>query len=105
MKTWGMILFTFVILASMTIAAEEPSVGKGQELFNGTKLGTNGKGCASCHRGGSGLRNAADYDEARLAQIVNQCIAKALKGEPLATDSTEMKSLLMYVKTFSRPGP
>lgn len=105
MKTWGMILFTFVILASMTIAAEEPSLGKGQELFNSTKLGTNGKGCASCHRDGSGLKEAADYDDARLAGIVNQCIAKALKGQPLAVDSPEIKSLLMYVKTFSRPGP
>lgn len=104
MKIWGIIIFTFALLASMTIAAEEPTVGKGQELFNGTKLGTNGKSCASCHHDGNGLRNAADYDEARLAGIVNQCIAKPLKGEPIATDSTEMKSLLMYIRTFARPG-
>ena len=103
MKIWGMIIFSSAILASMTIAAEEPTAAKGRELFNGTQLGTSGKSCASCHRDGSGLKEAAGFDEEHLSGIVNQCIAKPLKGKPLSADSTEMKSLLMYLRTFARP--
>jgi len=39
-----------------------------------------------------------------LGDIVNQCIKKTLKGKPLEVTSNDMKSLIIYIKTFARPG-
>jgi cytochrome c len=91
-----------LFLAGVAAAAEHPSVAKGKELFESSKLGSNGKSCATCHSGGAKLELAATYDEERLSEIINSCIRKPLQGKPLAEDSVEMKSMIMYLKTLGR---
>lgn len=102
-KTW-ITMGTVAALASLATAADGPSVERGKELFYGAKLGTNGESCAGCHPGGSRLEKAAAYDEERLGEIINQCIKKPLMGSGLDPDSTEMKSLIMYIRTFAVGG-
>lgn len=94
-----------LILAASGLAWGQgsPSIERGKQLFEGTTLGTNGKSCATCHPGGRRLEWAATFEEARLANIVNKCIANPLKGKTLAPDSDDMKSLIMYIKTFAGP--
>ncbi|BDV43245.1 cytochrome c [Geotalea uraniireducens] len=97
------------VVAALLIAqfavAEEASLERGKALFENTKLGNNGKSCATCHPGGKKLEWAAtSYDDAKLVSIINRCIKGSLKGEPLDPESIDMKSLAMYIKTFSGPG-
>ncbi len=89
-------------LASLALAADAPSLERGKELFSSTQLGTNGKSCASCHPGGNRLAQAAGYTEGELSGIVNACIKKPLKGTALDPASDEMKSLIMYIRTFAK---
>ncbi len=101
MKKAGMVLILVLAAAAWGLATEQPSLKRGEELFNSTQLGTSGKSCASCHPGGKKLEEAAGYKDDELAVIINQCITKPLKGKPLAADSTDLKSLIMYLKTFA----
>jgi len=89
-------------LASLAAASDEPSFERGKELFSSTRLGTSGKSCASCHPGGSRLAQAAGYAEGKLTGIINTCITKPLKGTALDPASNEMKSLIIYVRTFAK---
>lgn len=94
-----------VLFVAQLAVAEDASLEKGKALFENTRLGSNGKSCATCHPGGKKLEWAATtYDDAKLASIINRCIKASLKGEPLDPESTEIKSLVMYVKTFGGPG-
>lgn len=93
-----------ISLAVAAQAADGPTLERGRELFESTKLGTNGKSCASCHPGGRKLEWAATFDDGKLAGITNKCIDKALKGKPLDPAGTDMQSLIMYMKTFAGPG-
>lgn len=96
------LLATFLMVqASITFGA---SLERGQELFESTKLGTNGKSCATCHPGGKKLEWAGTYEDGRLASITNACIQKALKGKPLEPGSEDMKSFLLYIRTFAGSG-
>lgn len=101
MKTAGMVLLLVLAAASWGLAADQPSLKRGEELFTSTQLGTSGKTCASCHPGGKKLEEAAAYKDDELAVIINQCIVKPLKGKPLAADATDLKSLIMYLKSFA----
>ncbi len=89
--------------AVSAFAGEGGSLERGKELYESTKLGTNGKSCASCHPGGRKLEWAATYDETKLSVTANRCIVKALQGKALAADSDDLKSLVMYLKTFAGP--
>jgi len=84
-------------------AADGISIERGRELFNNTKLGKSGKSCATCHPGGKKLEWAGTFDDEKLGEITNRCISKALQGKPLAEESDEMKSMIMYLKTFAGP--
>ena len=84
-------------------ATDGISIERGKELFNNSKLGKSGKNCATCHPGGKKLEWAGTFDDEKLGEITNRCISKALQGKPLAGDSDEMKSLIMYQKTFAGP--
>lgn len=88
----------------MAYAAQGVSMERGKELFESTSLGKNGKSCATCHPGGRKLEWAGTYDEAKLAGIANRCIQQALKGDPLPADSDDLKSLVLYLKSFANPG-
>ncbi|MBT0653178.1 cytochrome C [Geomobilimonas luticola] len=101
-RFWLAVFLMSVAVASQ--AADGPTQERGRELFESTKLGTNGKSCASCHPGGRKLEWAATFDDGKLAGITNKCIDKALKGKPLDPAGTDMQSLIMYMKTFAGPG-
>lgn len=103
-KVTLLFLMLFVGSAVISMAADAPSAEQGKELFESSKLGTNGKSCSTCHPGGRKLEWAATYDDEKLANIVNSCIQKTLKGKPLSPDSDSMKSLLSYIHTFAGPG-
>jgi len=101
------ILLLAATLATVAIPAlaEEITTDRGRELFESERLGTNKKSCATCHPGGRKLEwAAASYDESKMTGIVNRCIQQSLKGKPLDPDSAEMKSLLLYIKTFGGAG-
>lgn len=98
-------------VATVAQAADGPSLERGKELFESTKLGFDnnkvgptGKSCASCHPGGRKLEWAATYDDAKLVGIINTCVSKALKGKPLDPAGNDMQSLVIYIKTFAGPG-
>ena len=99
MKIAPITFLVLTTLATLAAAGEAPSVERGRALFTGTTLGTNGKSCATCHPDGKGVGKAAGMDEGELARVLNGCIMKPLKGKPLDAGSTEMKSLMMYVKS------
>jgi len=89
-----------IALAAPAIAIDTPSAEHGKELFTSTQLGTNGTSCAGCHQGGKGLESVGEYDDVQLGGIINQCITKPLKGKALDPASSDLKSLVMYLKTF-----
>jgi cytochrome c len=95
-----------IALAALTtaaLAATQDPVARGKELFGSTKLGSNGKSCATCHPKGNKLEEAATYEEKQLVGIVNNCIEKALAGKPLPDDSADMKAIISYMRTFATP--
>ena len=100
MKRTGIAL-CMLAAASLAMAADGASPARGKELFTSKQLGTNGKSCNTCHPDGKGLEKAAAYDEGELATIINQCIKNPLKGKELASASTEMKSLILYVMSLA----
>ena len=105
-RTYHILTALFFMLTATAAAAQDaPSVERGSKLFNSTALGTNGKSCATCHPGGKGLEDVADYDGKKMATYVNNCIEKALKGKPLANDSADMGSLVMYLNTLGKAKP
>jgi hypothetical protein len=92
-------LLCFITTMSAS-AANPPSAEHGRELFGSTSLGTNGRSCSTCHPGGTGLEDSAASDENSLKRTVNKCITNALKGKPLESDSLEMSSMLIYLKSL-----
>jgi hypothetical protein len=100
----GAVLFLLLALPAFSAAGEGPSVERGKELFASSTLGTNGKSCAGCHPGGRKLEKTSAYADGDLADIINTCIRKPLAGEPLSPGSDEMKSMIMYIRTFASPG-
>ena len=88
----------------------------GNNLCYAGGTGNHGSGCRSAfRRTGQGavrkypawhkrkkLEAAAGYDEEQLGEIINQCITKPLKGKALDPAATDMKSLIMYLRTFAR---
>jgi cytochrome c peroxidase len=81
-------------------APKTPSVAYGKSLFGDPMLSgaTTMKSCDSCHPSGKGLGKA--WSNPNLAEQINKCIVGLMKGSPLAMDSVEMKSLILYIKTF-----
>lgn len=101
MKMLTATLTMWAVSLSLAMAADQPSLERGKELFNSTSLGTNGKSCASCHAGGDKLEEAAGFDQKQFEEIVNQCIVKALNGRALASGSSDLSSLVSYVRTLT----
>ena len=104
MKKSGLMLLLPPLLVSLAWAGAGPSMESGKELFSSTKLGTNGKSCATCHRDGKKLEQAATYDDGELGEIINQCIINPLEGKGLDPSSSDMKSLIIFIRGFARPG-
>jgi cytochrome c len=84
--------------------ADVPSLEHGRQLFASEKLGTSGKSCASCHQDGKRLNVADNSSDEQLADTINACIAGPLKGQQLPSDSTDLKSLVLYLKNIASGG-
>ena len=91
----------FILATStMVMAVEAPTIETGKALFESSRLGTNGRSCAECHPQGKGLDDSIYLDETELIKLVNLCIRKPLAGEPLDPASTEMESLVRYLRSM-----
>jgi cytochrome c len=83
---------------------------KGKTLFNDAKFAGGSKACASCHKDGKGLENAADKKEFKLAgktqksleEAINVCIVNMNKGKAIDVKSEDMKAMVAYVKSFKK---
>lgn len=100
----GLIFCTVCINTGAALGAELPSLERGQQLFASEKLGTSGKSCAACHPGGMKLKGVEKSSDEQLADTVNNCIAGPLKGKELDPESPDMKSLLLYLRSFAGTG-
>jgi len=100
MLRFGVIVLSVLFISSFAYATEKPGVSLGKQLFQSKSLGSNGKSCSSCHSGGKGLQEIGSYDDATLKEMINFCIRDALKGEMIGLDSSEMNSLLSYMRSF-----
>lgn len=89
-----------VVLA--VVAAATPSVERGRALFHDPSLGTNGRSCATCHEGGKRFDDLREYDDVRLGAYANGCIEAMLKGKRLERDSVDLRSLVLYLRTFQQ---
>ncbi len=88
------------LMAGNLPAAEKPSAALGKKLFRDPTLGRNGKSCNTCHPDGKGLEDAGNRPD--LAQIIDRCIAGPLAGKQIAEGSTEMQSLILYIRSLER---
>lgn len=100
----GLVMCGVIINVGAAWTADLPSVERGRKLFASDKLGTSGKSCATCHKDARELSVASTASDVDLAGIINSCIAGPLKGKPLDTESSDMKSLLQYLKSFAVTG-
>lgn len=98
---------THALLLALALSAPEGvSMERGKQLFSDIDLGANGKTCAQCHAGGKSF----DPDELKaatakdLGTLTNHCLTLRMKSAKMAADSTELQSLVMYVKTFASRG-
>ncbi|WP_020677857.1 cytochrome c peroxidase [Geopsychrobacter electrodiphilus] len=96
-------IMLLMFVASPCLAAQAPTADLGKQLFESPTLGSNGKSCSSCHSQGKGLEKIAGYDDAKLKGRINSCIRGALKGKVLALESTELDSMLIYLRSL-QPG-
>ncbi len=99
---WVLALVFLVFSVCYTAYADGgPSVETGKKLFYGTSLGTNGKSCATCHKTTENIKkDTAKYPgDPALKNVVNGCITENMNGKPLPDDSTEMNSLIMYMRS------
>jgi cytochrome c peroxidase len=107
MKAFRIVMLAVLALSvSVAIAfamQHEASVEKGKTLFNDPKLGTTGKSCNDCHTDGKGLDKAGE--KSNLEQIINGCITNSIKGKALDPKSTEMQSMVLYIKSFGEKKP
>jgi cytochrome c553 len=78
------------------------SITAGKALFNDPGLGTAGKSCNSCHEDGKDLSGVgAKYSQmGEMAKVINGCIEKPLKGQPLQENSEKMRNLSAYLSSL-----
>jgi hypothetical protein len=92
----------FVLMATLSLAAEKPSIELGQKLFNNPGLGAsqNSISCNTCHLNGDGLQKAGKQPD--LAATINKCIVGPLEGQGISEETVAMKSLKMYIKSLGK---
>ncbi len=96
----AILLVLVVLVAGGTAfsAQQGATVEKGKALFNDPKLGTTGKSCNSCHPDGKGLEKSGSRPD--LTDVINGCITIPLKGKAIDAKSSEMESLVLYIKSL-----
>jgi cytochrome c peroxidase len=95
-----------LLLALILSAPAEASIDNGKTLFSSPDLGVNGKACVQCHAAGKQfdpeeLRERSPRD---VGILTNHCLTLRMKSPKLAAESTELQSLILYVKTFQQKG-
>lgn len=100
----GFVMCGVFISVSGARGAELPSLERGEKLFTSQQLGTSGKSCATCHKDNKGFSEVATTSDADLADTINRCITGPLKGQPLDPETSDMKSLVLYLKSFAGTG-
>jgi hypothetical protein len=112
MEDWKKVVYGLLaILVVATVALTEqvpPTAAAGKDLFHDTKLGTNGKSCATCHPGGTGLEGVAAKTSWRAGGVgfatmegaINACVKGALKGPSLSEKAYQTRSLSLYLEGF-----
>lgn len=93
-------LLTFVCVGVAGAMSHGPTAEKGKAFFSDVKLGTSGQSCNSCHPDGQGMAKSAA--KADLAETINTCIVKALKGKALDVKSVEMQSMVLYIQSLGK---
>jgi mono/diheme cytochrome c family protein len=99
MRMINLTLIALTALTGMALAAVPDPVERGRELFNSTRLGTNGKSCSTCHPNGIKMEETASYDDGELIKVINQCIKESLAGKPPAAKSADMQALVAYIRS------
>ncbi len=102
-KALALLVLAFLCTVGTVLAVSGASLDRGKTLFNDTKLGTNGKACATCHAGGQNLPHLSEVDD--VAGTINGCINGMLKGKSLDSSSVDMQSLVLYVKSLGADKP
>jgi cytochrome c len=101
-KTVTVVIFMLIFGVGAALAVQQDaSLEKGKALFNDPKLGTTGKSCNDCHVNGKGADKAASRDDAYIKRVINGCITQSIKGAPLESNSVEMQSMVLYIKSLA----
>lgn len=100
----GLVMCGVLAYVGSAWGAELPSLERGEKLFASEKLGTSGKSCATCHKDAKELTGVSTSSDEELAGTINRCIAGPLKGKPLDPETSDMKSLVLYLKSFAGTG-
>ncbi|PLY04852.1 MAG: cytochrome C [Desulfuromonas sp.] len=100
-----LLLLSLTLVPAVVAAIESPSIETGLILFESRQLGTSGKSCQTCHPQGDGLADSIYLDGTELIKTINLCIRKPLQGEALDPSSTEMDSLVMYLRSLYPAAP
>ncbi len=91
------------------------NVEKGKFLFESPDFGggTSGKSCKTCHAGGRNLSSKLFSKETttfgimgmeknNLAEVVNVCIERPLKGKAIDPEGEEMMDIIAYMETIAK---
>ena len=101
------------LAAPTAMAGKHEAAERGRALFQESRAFGGQMSCSSCHPNGSGLERAAGktnfkimgQSQKSLEEAINFCIVNANKGQAIATDSTEMKELVAYLKSLAAAKP
>ncbi len=99
--------------APTVTAGEQEAAERGRALFQNSRAFGGRMACNACHPNGSGLERAAGktsfkimgQTQRSLEEAINFCIVNANKGQAIATDSTEMKDMVAYLKSLAAVKP
>lgn len=114
MKSMKILFYCVIVVSlvfSVSYAAEKSPEEHGKALFKDPKFAGGSKACNECHPEGRGLEKAGGKKEFRimgktqknLQEAVNFCIVNANKGKPIDEKSGDMKAIVAYIKSLSKP--
>lgn len=113
MKTNIVAVFAALIFFAGVALCQAGNIEKGKLLFESPTFGggTSGKTCSTCHPDGRNLSSKTLSKENKifgimgmkkksLAEVINVCIEKPLKGKAIDPDGEEMMDIIAYMRTF-----
>ncbi|MBI4684325.1 MAG: hypothetical protein HY755_03900 [Nitrospirae bacterium] len=116
MKILKIVLFSMIVVGLIATSGfagskMEGNAEKGKMYFDEPKFAGGSVSCSSCHPGGKGLEKSAAKKEwknpsgmwLKLEDAINVCIIMANKGKTIDPKSEDMKDLVAYIKSLSKP--